>query len=236
MPAAIRAIPPWNLTLSWPPPGWPPFCRPSAPASRLVTLSNAHASGYTPDLPAKSRGDWVPSRFLCLISSLAESPKLNRERLPPMTQDDTLKGSTFTVERRDSKTPGTVILRLRGPLTARTIYGALSPDALRSLFDSHPAAGGAPHVLNILDFADVPYLDSMGMGMLVREYVRCQSRGVRLVRPHPACVFWSCWRSPSSTRSFRWPPRLKRRRRAPARKAPFVRYSVCDGSRFTKPT
>jgi len=102
-----------------------------------------------------------------------------------MTQDDTLKGSTFTVERRDSKTPGTVILRLRGPLTARTIYGALSPDALRSLFDSHPAAGGAPHVLNILDFADVPYLDSMGMGMLVREYVRCQSRGVRLVLASP---------------------------------------------------
>ncbi len=102
-----------------------------------------------------------------------------------MTQEDTLKGSTFTIERQDSKTPGTVILRLCGPLTARTIYGALPPDALRSLFDSHPAPGGAPHTLNILDFTAVPYLDSMGMGMLVREYVRCQSRGIRLVVASP---------------------------------------------------
>jgi len=102
-----------------------------------------------------------------------------------MTQDDTLKGSTFTIERQDSKTPGTVILRLCGPLTARTIYGTLSPDALRSLFDFHPPPGGAPHALNILDFTAVPYLDSMGMGMLVREYVRCQSRGIRLVVASP---------------------------------------------------
>ena len=102
-----------------------------------------------------------------------------------MTQDQTLKGSTFSVERRDSKTPGTVVLRLAGPLTARNIYGVLSPDALRVLFDSQPEAEGTPHALNILDFAEVPYLDSMGMGMLVREYVRCQSKGIRLVVASP---------------------------------------------------
>jgi anti-anti-sigma factor len=33
----------------------------------------------------------------------------------------------------------------------------------------------------ILDLTDVPYMHSSGLGMIVRHYVRCQGKGVRLI-------------------------------------------------------
>ena len=88
------------------------------------------------------------------------------------------KSSKFTIERNQGKTPGTVIFRLSGPFTARDMHGALSPNDLRNTFESEE---GAPHALHILDLADVPYIDSAGLGLIVSHYVRCQGRGVRLV-------------------------------------------------------
>ena len=35
--------------------------------------------------------------------------------------------------------------------------------------------------MNILDLTDVPYMDSAGLGIIVRHYVRCKSKGVRLI-------------------------------------------------------
>ena len=58
------------------------------------------------------------------------------------------------------------------------MHGALSPNELRNTFESEE---GAPHALHILDLADVPYIDSAGLGLIVSHYVRCQGRGVRLV-------------------------------------------------------
>jgi anti-anti-sigma factor len=88
------------------------------------------------------------------------------------------KSSKFTIERNQGKTPGTVIFRLSGPFTARDMHGALSPNELRNTFESEE---GAPHALHILDLADVPYIDSAGLGLIVSHYVRCEGRGVRLV-------------------------------------------------------
>jgi anti-anti-sigma factor len=89
------------------------------------------------------------------------------------------KSSKFTIERNQGKTPGTFIFRLSGPFTARDMYGRLSPDALRNTFESEE--GDDPHTLHILDLTEVPYVDSAGLGMFVSHYVRCESRGVRLV-------------------------------------------------------
>lgn len=90
------------------------------------------------------------------------------------------KSSKFAIERSRGKAPGTVIFRLSGPFTARDMHSTLSPIALRNTFESEEA--GEPHdALHILDLTEVPYVDSAGLGMLVSHYVRCQSRGVRLV-------------------------------------------------------
>jgi anti-anti-sigma factor len=32
----------------------------------------------------------------------------------------------------------------------------------------------------LFDLTDVPYMDSLGLGMLASHYVRCQSRGIQL--------------------------------------------------------
>ena len=94
------------------------------------------------------------------------------------------KSSRFTIERSEGKTAGTVIFRLSGPFTARDMYASLSPDVLRSTFeaaeesDSQTLAVSRQH---ILDLTEVPYMDSAGLGLIVSHYVRCQSRGVRLI-------------------------------------------------------
>ena len=89
------------------------------------------------------------------------------------------KNSKFTIDRNQGKAPGTVIFRLSGPFTARDMYGALSPNDLRNTFESEE--GADQHALHILDLTEVPYMDSAGLGLIVSHYVRCQSRGVRLV-------------------------------------------------------
>jgi anti-anti-sigma factor len=89
------------------------------------------------------------------------------------------KSSKFAIERSRGKTPGTTVFRLSGPFTARDMHSSLSPIALRNTFESEE--GDDPHALHILDLTEVPYIDSAGLGMIVSHYVRCQSRGVRLV-------------------------------------------------------
>jgi anti-anti-sigma factor len=77
--------------------------------------------------------------------------------------------------------PGTVIFRLSGPLTARNMYASLTPAALRDLLDLESMPGGKLPALNIFDMTRVPYVDSMGMGMIVTHYVRCQNKGIRMI-------------------------------------------------------
>ena len=64
---------------------------------------------------------------------------------------------------------GEQVLKLAGSLTITTLFG----------FRDVVQATTAP--LLILDLADVPYIDSAGLGVLVNAHVSCVSRGRRLV-------------------------------------------------------
>ena len=76
----------------------------------------------------------------------------------------------LTIERKEGKTAGTLIFRLNGPLTLRNIFDLQSQ--LRS---------AEPPAVTIFDLTEVPYMDSTGMGMIVNHYVRCKSKGVKLI-------------------------------------------------------
>ena len=98
-----------------------------------------------------------------------------------MTQAQIGKSFSFTIERKQGKAPGTVIFRLCGPFTARDMYGSLTPVDLHNMLDFQSAPSEQLQSINILDLTDVPYMDSTGLGMIVRHYVRCQGRGVRMI-------------------------------------------------------
>jgi len=89
------------------------------------------------------------------------------------------KGSTFTIERKEDAGADAVIFRFSGPFTARDMYAALTPLALRNMFESVPPQN-APRV-NIFDLSEVPYMDSCGLGLIIGHFVRCQNNGVRLI-------------------------------------------------------
>jgi anti-sigma B factor antagonist len=76
----------------------------------------------------------------------------------------------MTIERLPGKTPGTVILRLTGPLTLTTAA------PLRAEFRNFD-----PPLLTILDLSCVPYVDSAGMSEIISHEVYCRDRQVRLV-------------------------------------------------------
>jgi ABC-type transporter Mla MlaB component len=95
---------------------------------------------------------------------------------PPIPQ-----GTAFNIERKQGKAPSTVIFRLSGPFTARSMYGSLSPLGLRNMFNFQSTPGEELPLVNILDLTAVPYMDSSGLGMIVTHYVHCQGKGIRLV-------------------------------------------------------
>jgi anti-anti-sigma factor len=99
----------------------------------------------------------------------------------PTSQAQIWKGSPFTIERTEGKAPGTVIFRLCGPFTARDMYGSLTPAALSNMLDFQSTPSEQAPAVNIVDLTDVPYMDSTGLGMIVRHYVRCQGKGIRLI-------------------------------------------------------
>src|ERR1700733_9996791 len=98
-----------------------------------------------------------------------------------VTQAQLWKGTPFSIERKEGRAPGTVIFRLCGPFTARDMFGSLTPVALHNMLDFQSTPSEQPPAVNILDLTEVPYMDSTGLGMIVRHYVRCQSKGVRLI-------------------------------------------------------
>ncbi len=71
---------------------------------------------------------------------------------------------SFTVDAVES-TAGVRILRLHGPLTIRT------------LFDFQVISRQATTKPVIIDLADVPYMDSAGLGCVVSVFTSCQNRG-----------------------------------------------------------
>jgi anti-anti-sigma factor len=111
--------------------------------------------------------------LLAVIVAFSDSAPKRRVRMAQIW-----KGSTFTIERKEGKAPGTVIFHLSGPFTVRNMFDQLSPAALHELFESQ--SGEAP-TIHIFDMTDVPYMDSWGLSTIISQYVRCQARGLRMV-------------------------------------------------------
>jgi hypothetical protein len=88
------------------------------------------------------------------------------------------KSCNFSIAALAGDEPGTVIYRLDGPFTARDMYSSLSPDEVRQIFETLPA-NKQPSV-QIFDVSGVPYMDSVGLGMLVRLYVSSRNKGIRM--------------------------------------------------------
>ena len=99
----------------------------------------------------------------------------------PISPAQIWKGSNFSIDRMEGKNPRTVIFRLTGPFTARDMYNTLTPAHMKDMFEHEVEPGETPPSLNIFDLSGVPYMDSMGLGVLVTQYVRCQGKGVRMV-------------------------------------------------------
>jgi len=95
----------------------------------------------------------------------------------PTNETQIWKSARLTIERTESETQG-IVFRLSGPFTARDIYNSLSPDAYRNILET-PPNDGLP-LVHIFDLTGVPYMDSLGLGMLASHYVRCQAKGIRL--------------------------------------------------------
>ena len=89
-------------------------------------------------------------------------------------------GSSFHIERSTGRFPGSLIFRFSGPFTARDMYAALTPAALKNLFEHEPASHH-PSTINIFDLTAVPYVDSSGLGLIVGHFVRCQNKGLQFV-------------------------------------------------------
>jgi anti-anti-sigma factor len=100
---------------------------------------------------------------------------------PTPIQASAWKSSPFTIERGEGKSSATVIFYFHGPFTARDMYGKLTPAALNSLLEFQSAEDHGLPSRNILDLTDVPYMDSTGLGVIVRHYVRCKARRVKIV-------------------------------------------------------
>jgi anti-anti-sigma factor len=99
-----------------------------------------------------------------------------------MTQGETSNRLPLTFEREVDEAPGTVVFRFSGPFTARTVFECQSAEAVSKMFDLQLMLNsGEPPTLNVFDLSDVPYMDSSGLGMVVRHYVRCQDNGVRFL-------------------------------------------------------
>jgi anti-sigma B factor antagonist len=81
-----------------------------------------------------------------------------------------LNDGPLTIDRREGKNPGTRVFCLSGPLTLRNLFELQSE--LR---------GSEPPPKTVIDLTDVPYMDSAGMGLVMNHYVRCQTKGVKLV-------------------------------------------------------
>jgi anti-anti-sigma factor len=76
----------------------------------------------------------------------------------------------LTIERKDGKTPETMIYTLSGPVT------------LRNLFDlQSQLRGSTPRPTVIIDMSGVPYMDSAGMGAIVNYYTHCRNKNSRLI-------------------------------------------------------
>jgi anti-anti-sigma factor len=88
------------------------------------------------------------------------------------------KSHNFSITALAGDESGTVIFRLDGPFTARDMYSSLSPDQVRQIFETLPA--NKQPSARLFDLSRVPYMDSVGLGMLVRLFVSSRNKGIRM--------------------------------------------------------
>jgi anti-anti-sigma factor len=79
-----------------------------------------------------------------------------------------MSSETFRVDALPSSHPGQQILQLKGPFTS----------SASAVFVEAVAAVNAPRL--ILDLTEVPLVDSMAVGALVRAFVSCHKTGRKL--------------------------------------------------------
>jgi len=96
-------------------------------------------------------------------------------------QAQTWKATPFTIERKEGKSTGTVIFRMRGPFTQRDMFASMAPVVVDEMLNFGAEPDAKLPKLNILDLSEVPYMDSAGLGRIVRHYVHCRGKGVRMV-------------------------------------------------------
>lgn len=77
--------------------------------------------------------------------------------------------SPLKIEPIPGSKPGTVILRLTGPVTLNSVL------PLRALF-----RGTEPPRHTILDFSGVPFMDSAGMSEIINHEIYCRGKQVWL--------------------------------------------------------
>jgi len=81
------------------------------------------------------------------------------------------------------KSPETSVVKLSGPLTLLNLFGF--QEQLRGINASY----------TILDFENVPYMDSAGLGMVVNLHVSCTNKGRKValvgVNPRVLAIFQS---------------------------------------------
>lgn len=78
-------------------------------------------------------------------------------------------GPPLNIEPIPGNKPGTVILRLTGPLILNNVL------PLRAVFRN-----SEPPRLTVLDLSGVSYIDSAGMSEIINHEVYCRDKGVRL--------------------------------------------------------
>jgi anti-anti-sigma factor len=93
----------------------------------------------------------------------------------PNSEAQIWKSRNFSIAANTSEVPDGVIFRLVGPFTARDMYSTLSPNEVRKIFETLPQPSA-----QIFDLSGVPYMDSIGLGMLVSLYVSSRSKGIRM--------------------------------------------------------
>lgn len=98
-----------------------------------------------------------------------------------ITRTEMWKSPTFTIERIEGQTPGTVIYQITGVFNARDMYGSMKQVALGNIFDYKPEALTEAPTRHIFDLSKVPQMDSSGLGVLVSHFISCRGKGIRVV-------------------------------------------------------
>lgn len=94
------------------------------------------------------------------------------------SQAQVWKSHNFSIEAVPCEPPGTVIFRLNGPFTARDMYSSLSPDEFHRRLETFCTIKDT--TAQVFDLSQVPYMDSAGLGLLVKLYDSSRHNGIQL--------------------------------------------------------